>query len=172
MSRLAMLAFAWLLGAALPACAKPPSDLPEPVAVHLGEDECAHCKMIVGDDRLAAEVVGRDGSAAIYDDLGCLLSREAAARPDPRRVFVRAFDGAGWLRAESAIVVRSGGISSPMGYGLAAFGTRDAAEAEARRHPDASIVPLATLLRDGVLPALPRPPIDSTPHVSQGEIQP
>jgi copper chaperone NosL len=128
--------------------------------------------MIVSDDRQAAEVVKPDGSAAIYDDLGCLLSREAAARPDPGAVFVRAFDGTGWLRADGAVVVRSAAIASPMGYGFAAFSTRGAAEAEARRHPDASIVPLATLLREGARPALPRPATDPATHVLQGETTP
>ena len=172
MSRLRTLTFAALVGAALPTCARAPSGPPEPVAVHFGEDECADCKMIVSDDRHAAEVVRRGGDAAIYDDLGCLLRREAAARPDPRNVFVRAFDGSGWLRAEGAIVVRSREIASPMGYGFAAFAAQGAAEAEARRHPDASIAPLATLLRDGAPPAPPRLMTDHATPVLQGEIQP
>jgi copper chaperone NosL len=165
-----MLALAALIGVALSACDGSRSGPREPVAIHFGEDECAHCKMIVSDDRQAAELVKRDGSAAIYDDLGCLLSREAHA--DPGDVFVRAFDGSGWLRAESAVVVRSAGIATPMGFGLAAFGTREAAEAEARRHPDASVVPLATLLRDGARPAPPRLVTDRATPVREGETPP
>jgi copper chaperone NosL len=171
-SRLGTLTIAALSGAALAACARAPAGPPEPVAVHFGDDECAHCKMIVSDDRQAAEVVKPGGAATIYDDLGCLLTREAVARPDPGNVFVRAFDGSGWLRAEAAIVVRSREIASPMGYGYAAFAAGSAAETEARRHPDAAVVPLATLLRDGA----PRPPAlpvtDHATPVLQGEIQP
>lgn len=172
MTRLASLALAALLGAALPSCGQARSGPLEPVEIHLGEDECAHCKMIISDDRHAAEVVTGQGSAAFYDDLGCLLMKAAAgARPDPGGVFVRAFDGSGWLRGDTAFVLRSREIRSPMGFGFAAFASRDAAELEARRRPGASIAPLATLLRDGAAPTLPG---DVTGHstASQGEIQP
>lgn len=176
MSRLTALALASLLGAALPACAKAHPGPPEPVAVHFGEDECAHCKMLVSDDRQAAELVTSRGVATLYDDVGCLLTQVAGSHPDPQSVFVRAFDGGAWLRGSDALLVRSGAIASPMGYGFAAFASRDAAETEARRHTDASIVPFATLLRDGIVP---RPPgaamsaaMTGAIHASQGEIQP
>lgn len=172
MIRLASLAFAALLGATLPACAKAHSGPPEPVAVHFGEDECAHCKMIVGDDRQAAEVVTSRGVATVFDDVGCLLTKVAGSHPDPRSVFVRAFDGNGWLRASDALLVRSADIASPMGFGFAAFASRDAAETEARRHPDASIVSLATLLHDGIAPRPPGLVKSGATQASQGEIQP
>lgn len=172
MSRLSTLALAALLGASFPACARAHSGSPEPVAVHFGEDECAHCKMIVSDDRHAAEVVTSPGVATIYDDVGCLLTKVAGSRPDPRSIFVRAFDRDAWLRADDALLVHSAEIASPMGYGFSAFGSRDAAEGEARRHPDASIVSLATLLRDGLAPGPPSLVKSGASHPSQGDIHP
>jgi copper chaperone NosL len=172
MNRLLMAAMAAVIGVCVTACTRSDTGLPEPVPVHFGEDECGHCKMIVSDDRQAAEVVVQRGRATVYDDLGCLLSHEAPTRPDPTRVFVRAFDGSGWVRADVAVVVRSAEIASPMGYGFAAFGARGAAEAEARRHADASVSQLAALLRDGVPPAQPTPRTDHAHHALQGEMQP
>jgi copper chaperone NosL len=158
--------------ATLVACGLSEHEPLEPVPLHFGEDECAHCKMLVGDDRQAAEVVTKSGTATIYDDVGCLLSREAPKHPDPKTVFVRAFDGSGWVRGDVAVVLRSTEIASPMGYGFAAFGTRDRADAEARRHSDASVSPLATLLRAGIPPSLPSRRDEHANHAPQGEIQP
>ena len=119
---------------------------PAPAEIRYGEDACSSCRMVVSDVRHAAEVVDREGRVRLYDDLGCLLDDRKAARPEPEGVLVRPFAGEAWVRGDSGWVLRSKDVQSPMGSGLAAFPTRDAAEAEARRHPGASVTPLADLI--------------------------
>ena len=172
MSARTTLWIAALLALAAPACRKETPWPPPPAEVHLGEDDCSACKMIISEERFAAQVRTRAGGVTLFDDLGCLLEKGAAAHADPEGVFVRAFDhdagsagkagasaplrgSSGWVRGDEAFVVRSRGIRSPMGYGFAAFASKGAAEIEAARHPDAAVVPLAALLRDGARPVLP-----------------
>lgn len=140
---------------------------PEPSEIALGEESCAMCSMIVSDDHFAAQVKTREGTLSVFDDLGCLLVKAGPSRPDPAGVFVRAFDGSGWVRGDRATVVRSPDFHSPMGFGFASFASRDAAEAEARRHAGATVVSLDSLLREGAPPSLPTPANDAA--ASQGE---
>lgn len=171
---------ALVLGAlAIAGCAREYAWPPPPAEVHFGEDDCAHCRMIVSDEHFAAQRRGRDGSVRIYDDLGCLLADGPS--PEPEGVYVRAFDGTGWVRADRATIVQSADVRSPMGFGLAAFASPDGARAAATPHADGRVVPLATLLRDGAPPRAPLPieggspplgSIDSVPSSSQGESTP
>jgi copper chaperone NosL len=120
---------------------------PEPAPVALGEDACASCRMIVSDARFAAQERDRAGGTRFYDDVGCLL-RDAKARGaavDPAAVFVLRREGGGWVRATEALAVRSPRIVTPMGSGIAAFGARGAAEAEAKR-VGAAVAPLADIV--------------------------
>jgi copper chaperone NosL len=130
---------------------------PVPAEVRYGEDACASCRMPVSDPRHAAQVVDREGRARFYDDLGCLIDDRAIAHPEPQGVLVRPYAGEGWVRGDAGWTVRSGDFQSPMGSGIAAFPTRETAEAEARRHPGASVRSLADLLASEPAPG-PAPP--------------
>jgi copper chaperone NosL len=115
---------------------------PPPAAeVHLGEDACAHCRMLVSDGRFAAQARRRAApdEVMVFDDFGCLVAESAKAPIDPQGVFVRDFNGEVWVRGDVAFIVRSGDIASPMGSGYAAFATRLAAEKEAACHSDAAV---------------------------------
>lgn len=138
---------------ALAACGRAPAWPPEPAQLRLGEEACAVCRMIVSDGRFATQRVARDGEVAFFDDLGCLLGRPASER-DPLGTFVRAFDREAWVPGEQGFVMRDPGLASPMGHGLAVFATREAAEAEAARHPGAVVTTLSQTIREG-LPAGP-----------------
>jgi copper chaperone NosL len=120
---------------------------PPPAQVHLGEDACAFCRMIVSDARFAAQAQTRTAAGAqVFDDLGCLITSSKSAPLDPQGIYVRQFDGDAWVRGDQAVVVRAEDISSPMGSGLAVFATRTAAESEAARHPGATVEELAALV--------------------------
>jgi copper chaperone NosL len=134
---------------------------PEPSDVRLGEESCASCSMIISDDRFAAQLRTPDGALSVFDDVGCLLTKVDRSRPDARGVFVRAFDGSGWVRGDRAMVVRSSDFHSPMGFGLATFASREAAVAAASRHPHARVVPLDGLIGAGTPDRAPTPPV---PH--------
>ena len=91
--------------------------------------------MAISDERLAAATIveGQDGERRVYrfDDIGCMLTHEAAHRAErPIARFVRDFAGGGWLDAGSAHYLRSDAVPTPMLYGLAAFRTEGRAEQE------------------------------------------
>jgi hypothetical protein len=137
----------WLLMSALAGCggggdAWPP----EPATVELGADACAGCRMIISDGRWAAQYRAAPGAEVErFDDLGCLLERHGGAACDPVGVFVASFADEGWVRGDTGWVAMRPDLASPMGHGLAVFATRDEAAAAA-----ATILPLSTLLRNGV----------------------
>lgn len=129
------------------ACSRPPPWPPVAAEPDLGHDACAHCRMIVSDQRFAAQRHDRAGGVEFYDDLGCLLAADGDEGGDPQAVFVRSFDDARWIRGDEGFVVRAAAITSPMGFGFAAFATRSAAESEARGRGNATVFELATLIR-------------------------
>jgi copper chaperone NosL len=145
-------AVAALLTLGFAACGGKTAWPPAAVDPDLGRDACASCRMIVSDARFAAELVDRDGTVEFFDDVGCLRSLLAArggAACDPQAIFVRSFDDARWIRGDECVVVKSAAFASPMGFCAAAFATRSAAETEARKHADARLFELPSLLRQG-----------------------
>jgi copper chaperone NosL len=142
----------------LAACQQPAPWPPSPASLRAGEDTCAHCRMIVSEARHAAQFHTRTGSVAFYDDLGCLLERHAGPDTDPQAVFAGG-DGATWIPGTSGYVVRAPGLTTPMGSGLAAFATSDAARAEAARRPGAAVFSLRDLLRTGAPASRPAVPV-------------
>jgi len=144
-----------LLLAATAGCRKAPEWPPPPAPVHLGEDACAECRMLVSEKAFGAQAQDRAGKVRHFDDLGCLLvharAQAAGGAPvDPAGVYVRALGDGTWIPATSAWIVRSEAIHSPMGYGLAAFASREAAQAEAGRAGHAARTSsLAELLAGG-----------------------
>jgi len=96
-----------------------------PPPVTLDETACAHCGMLVSDLAFAAAYRSEAGDARVFDDLRCLL-RELPA--EGARVWVKDYETSEWLDAEAAFFVRSESIETPMGGGIVAFSTREAAE--------------------------------------------
>ena len=116
---LVALAAAFLMGAA---DVKPVPLMPE-------ADECAHCRMAVENERLAAEAIAADGAVYKFDELGCLVAWTKARgvrAAKPRAIFVKDFHTAAWLPLAKATLVRSS-FPTPMRYGLLAFASPAAA---------------------------------------------
>jgi copper chaperone NosL len=110
------------------ACAK---GKPEPAALHLGEEACAQCRMLISERQYAAQAVSPGGSAVFFDDIGCLLRWMRAAPPAKGRVaFVVDFASGRWIDAPSATYLRSTRVPTPMRSGLVAFASRGPAEAK------------------------------------------
>lgn len=109
-----------------------------PPEIRYGEDTCTECNMIISDPRYAAGYAhelsaGRYESLA-FDDIGDLLAHLEKYRE--RKVvawYVHDYTTAEWLDATTAYYVLSDEIHSPMGHGIAAHATRDAAEVLAQR---------------------------------------
>jgi copper chaperone NosL len=117
---------AWLLWTALVAGCRP-ADTSRPPVVRFGEEACAHCRMIISDERFAAARVSADGQALKFDDIGCLLKHEANEVQPAAAYWVHDFRGPEWLTDGGAIFVHSANVASPMGHGLAAVPTAQAA---------------------------------------------
>lgn len=115
-------------GALLAACAAPARE-PQPPEINYGFDACEGCGMIISEARFACAVVLEDGHALKFDDVGDMVIYYLD-RPNLKIAawFVHDYYSEAWVRGETAFYVASDTIASPMGHGLAAFGTRQAAD--------------------------------------------
>jgi hypothetical protein len=89
--------------------------VPAPRAIHLGEEECAGCRMIVSDARWAAELVRGPDETLVYDDPGCLL--RALAKDGSGTAFFTDPETGEWIPASEVRFVTTT-RTTPMGYGL------------------------------------------------------
>lgn len=125
-----------LAAAALTGCSRPP--LGGPPELRPGREECAECGMLVSEDRSAcAALIERDRERlyAFFDDIGCMLDYERAGAGEAEILerYVHDYAARGWLDARAAVYLFAGpgAIQTPMGSGIAAFATADAARAQA-----------------------------------------
>jgi copper chaperone NosL len=136
----------WLVAAAgfLAGCDAGKSS--RPPTLRWGEEACAYCRMIISDERFAAALVTESGDALKFDDIGCLIQHETDGLRSDVTYWVCSFHGPGWLDAKNAAFVRSTSIASPMGYGVAAMPTAEAAN-ELAAGPASRILSLPDLPR-------------------------
>lgn len=108
---------------------KPPAG---PAEVHYGEDVCDRCKMIISDERFAAQYATKTGQVKKFDDFGCMAAELGSdgGKDEVGGIYVTDFTTSAWLDARKAHYLKSPGIASPMGYGIAAFGTEAALRAD------------------------------------------
>jgi copper chaperone NosL len=101
---------------------------PQPRALALGAESCAHCHMGLADEGHGAEVLLRTGKAYPFDSVECLVGYllENGRDPNVHSLWVLDFSNPGTLvRAEEAFFLQSPMLDSPMGLGLTAFGRRE-----------------------------------------------
>src|SRR5262245_49367111 len=103
-------ALLWL--ACIAACRSVPD---APTAIAYDREACAHCHMLIGDSRYAAQLVTDDGDVLDFDDAGCALVYLAEHRPAVHRLWFRDTRADRWLAAPDARFVA--GAATPMGYG-------------------------------------------------------
>src|SRR5262245_20768546 len=86
--RLALAALGALVAVAVVALVLRGHPVPDgPVAVAWNQQPCAHCRMLVGEPRHAAELVTRDGDVEFFDDPGCLFHYLHEQTPDVHRLW-------------------------------------------------------------------------------------
>lgn len=134
-----------------------------PRAVQRADDRCPACGMAVMDARFAAQAVTDGGRVLMYDAVECLADhRNGHAGPVPTVAIEwladrgeSAADGAVWCEAEASTVLFHPRLRTPMGGGLAAFETAEAAWAfaQASNLADPTLLSWAEVLEQGV----PRP---------------
>lgn len=103
-----------------------------PRSVQVGAEECAHCRMLVSENRFASQLVTDRGRSYVFDSIECMaefLQEEAqVSRDRVRSLWVTEFDAPGtWLGVEEAVFLRSEGLRSPMGLNLSAHADMNAA---------------------------------------------
>ena len=99
-----------------------------PPQVELGRDMCFECGMVIEDARFVASYRLPDGSEKSFDDIGGLIvhGREGGELDDAT-VWVADFETEQMLDAPAAFFVPTLAVASPMGHGILAFGSEQAA---------------------------------------------
>lgn len=98
----------------------------DPEPINFGEDNCAHCKMMITDEKYGAELVTDKGKIYKYDSIECLLEQLH------NNTFRDAQIGSMWvidfsnprtlIDAKSAYYTQNDEFRSPMGLNVQAFG--------------------------------------------------
>jgi copper chaperone NosL len=96
-----------------------------PPAIVLDATPCARCRMLVSDLNYAAAFRTAEGEEKVFDEIGCMLGELPVAGA---RVWVHDFDTSSWLDGEKAVFLRSESLETPMGGGIIAFSSREAAQ--------------------------------------------
>ena len=123
-----------------------------------GVDVCPYCSMTVVDLRFAAQVVTPTGLVHSYDSIECLADHLAGRGPTPPAV-AEAYladraastrEEVNYLPVEEAVVLYHPRLRTPMGGGLAAFVSAEAATefADANRIADARILTWEAVLQE------------------------
>ncbi len=103
--------------------------------IKYGKESCVHCTMIISDSRFTAAWREQGGVERHFDDIGCMVASSRKHTPGSEALYwVRDFDHDGWLDAMTATYAVAEGIKSPMGYGVAAFASTDAAAGAVQRY--------------------------------------
>ena len=130
MTRWAAGACCGLLGLLSVGCQAPRAD--QPPQIRYGEEPCAFCGMLISEERFAAALITATGETKTFDDIGCLLRDLTKRDQSAVHVWVHDYSSGRWLEAPRAVFVRSREVPTPMGGGLFAFSTQEAAEQFAR----------------------------------------
>jgi copper chaperone NosL len=108
----------------------------QPQPVHLGSEECDHCRMVISDLRFAAQALTTRGRAYKFDAVECLAIWVRAGdvpRKELHSLWVSNFAVPGeWVAADEAVFLHAESLRSPMGQGLAAFASSEEAAAHQR----------------------------------------
>ena len=88
----------------------------QPIDWH--KQPCAHCQMLIGEPRFAAQLITRDGEVLSFDDPGCALQYVNERQPQIHRLWFHHGHDPRWLTAEQVGFTVGG--NTPMGFGLVA----------------------------------------------------
>jgi hypothetical protein len=101
--------------------------VPGPHPVEIGRSTCARCGHVISSLDAAAQAAFTDGTARLYDDLGCMATDPEALR-GAAELYVQMAGGKGWARVEDVTFASPPGARSPQGYNYFAY-----SEEESRR---------------------------------------
>ena len=116
-----------VLGLFLTACSDGPRE------VHVGEEECAHCRMLVSEERFASQLITDRGRHYVFDSIECMVEfldeNEEVTEDRIQALWVTDFpDPGAWTPVDQAWFLRSDDLRSPMGLNLSAYARAESAE--------------------------------------------
>jgi hypothetical protein len=106
-----------ILGALAAGCGQ---SVPAPRTIELGRSTCAKCRSVITSLDAAAQAAGVDGTARLYDDVGCMATDPVALR-SAAQLYVQMAGGKGWARVEDVTFAAPVGAKTPQGYNYLAF---------------------------------------------------
>lgn len=133
-----------VLAVLIASCASEPDG---PPVVTVDRTPCAGCGMLVGDLRYVAAYRDSGGGVRVFDDLHCLLEELSGSAGAAEQIWLRDAAGDGWLSPDAATIVQSTAIRTPMGGGMMAFSSRDAAQRHSESLGKAQLVTFAEVRR-------------------------
>lgn len=133
MKRYQIMAALLLLGVLLAACGGA-GDLDSPPQIRYGQDACDRCKMIINEPRFASAYTTDTGDARRFDDIGGMFLHAVEQGDNVHIFWVHDFNSEDWIEAPDATYVHDPDLTTPMGWGVAAFADDDGATAYAAEH--------------------------------------
>ncbi len=104
----------------------------KPEEIQYGIDQCDYCKMTIADQSFSSELITQKGKVLKYDSIECLAAADVEFVRNSQEVhsrWVTDFRQPGkFLNANSASIVASDRQKSPMGVGLLAANSEQAAQ--------------------------------------------
>ena len=119
-----------------------------PPVIVMDRSACSRCGMLISEHAHAAALRLANGNDLLFDDIGCLV---AAARSLPKEGvsywFHDAADG-NWIEGVSPVFLASESLRTPMGGGILAYRTREAADRFATKHAGRVVTQFDALLAE------------------------
>jgi copper chaperone NosL len=86
--------------------------------------------MVIGEERHAAALKGKDGDWLLFDDTGEMIATAQESAGEERTAWVHDFEQLSWIEANDAVFVWLPDGKTPMGTGIIAYA--DAVRADAK----------------------------------------
>ena len=137
--RALIIAFALLAGACSAKAAGPPE-------LVVDRTVCSHCGMLVSEPIYAAAYQVSGQAPRLFDDIGCMLDAVRKETASLLFVWLQDANGGGWLDANTAIVIATEQVPTPMNGGLLAYTDAAAAVKAAAAHHGEVVGSLPELL--------------------------
>ncbi len=120
---------ATITGLLLSSCAVSPSG---PPAIRYGASACAECHMLISEARFAVTAKTAADDPVAFDSTECLVRYLHRGGTPLTQIWVHDYNAERWLAVEDAFYVASPELATPMGQGLVATASADAANQLAR----------------------------------------
>ena len=105
------------------------ADTNQPPQIAYGQDSCDRCQMITSEENMAAAYWTTDGQARRFDDIAEMVTFEQETGEEVATRWVHDLHSGEWLNAAGAYFVLGSGVQTPMGSGIVALDSQEAADA-------------------------------------------